>query len=72
MDIKEEISVLNEAFLVCKEFIRESVWATICLKKHTICVFYRAKDLDAAVLIKKFEYAPSEVVKGLRPDILKT
>ena len=39
-----------------KEFIGEYVWATICLKKQKIWVYYRAKDQDAAVLIKKLEY----------------
>lgn len=67
-----EISVLNEAFEVGKEFIDEYVWATICLKKQRIGVYYRAKDQDAAVLIKKFEYELKEEVKGLRPDICKT
>jgi hypothetical protein len=33
---------------------------------------YRAKDQDTAVLIEKFEYKLSEVVKGLRRDIGKT
>ena len=47
-----EISVLNEAFKVGKEFIDEYVWATICLKKQRIWVYYIAKDQDTAVLIK--------------------
>ncbi len=67
-----EISVLNEAFEVGKEFIDEYAWATICLKKQRIGVYYRAKDQDAAVLIKKFEYELNEGVKALRPDICKT
>jgi hypothetical protein len=53
--VDAKISVLNEAFKVGKEFISEYVWATICLKKQTLEVFYRAKDQDTAVLIKKFE-----------------
>jgi len=67
-----EISVLSEAFDVGKEFIDEYVWATICLKKQRVGVYYRAKDQDAAVLIKKFEYELKEEAKYLRPDICKT
>jgi len=72
VDNDGKISVLNEAFKVGKEFISEYVWATICLEKQTMEVFYRAKDQDTAVLIEKFEYKLSEVVKDLRPDIGKT
>jgi len=67
-----EISVLNEAFKVGKEFINEYVWATICLEKQMLEVFYRAKDPDTTVLIEKFEYKLSEVVYDLRPDVYKT
>jgi hypothetical protein len=67
-----KISVLNEAFKVGKEFIDEYVWATICVKKQRVGVYYRAKDQDAAVLIKKFEYELKWAVKALRPDICKT
>jgi len=38
-----KISVLNEAFKVGKEFINEYFWVTICLKKQTMEIFYRAK-----------------------------
>jgi len=72
VDIDCKISVRNEAFKVGKEFISEYVWATICLKKQTLEVFYRAKDQDTAVLIEKFEYKLSEEVKNLRSDIGKT
>ena len=72
VDNDGKISVLNEAFKVGKEFISEYVWATICLKKQTMDVFYRGKDQDTAVLIEKFEYKLSEVVNDLRPDIGKT
>ena len=72
VDNDGKISVLNEAFKVGKEFISEYVWATICLKKQTMDVFYRGKDQDTAVLIEKFEYKLSEVVSDLRPDIGKT
>jgi hypothetical protein len=67
-----EISVLNEAFKVGKEFISEYVWATICLEKQMLEVFYRAKGQDTTVLIEKFEYKLSEVVYDLRPDVYKT
>jgi hypothetical protein len=72
LDNDRKISVINEAFNVGKEFISEYVWATICLKKQTWEVFYRAKDQDTAVLIEKFEYKLSEEVNVLRPDIGKT
>ncbi|NAS89766.1 hypothetical protein C4E24_08570 [ANME-1 cluster archaeon AG-394-G21] len=72
VDNDGKISVLNEAFKVGKEFISEYVWATICLKKQTLEVFYRAKDQDTAVLIEKFEYKRSEEVNDLRQDIGKT
>jgi transposase-like protein/transposase InsO family protein len=72
VDIEGEISILNEAFEVGKEFIDEYVWATICLKKQKIGVYYRPKDQDTAVLIKEIEYKLTEVVKYLRPDIYKT
>ncbi|HJH26334.1 MAG TPA: hypothetical protein C5S37_06045 [Methanophagales archaeon] len=72
VDNDGKISVLNEAFKVGEEFIGEYVWATICLKKQTMDVFYRAKDQDTAVLIEKFVYTLSEVAKDIRPDIGKT
>jgi len=72
VDIEGEISIMNEAFEVGKEFISEYVWATICLKKQKIDVYYRAKDQDTAVLIKEIEYKLTEVVKDLRQDIYKT
>jgi hypothetical protein len=72
VDNDGEISVLNEAFKVGKEFIREYVWATICLKKQTLEVFYRAKDQDTAVLIKKNECELSEEVKPHKGDTQKS
>ncbi|KAF5433511.1 hypothetical protein C5S35_16195 [Candidatus Methanophagaceae archaeon] len=72
VDIEGELTILNEAFEVGKEFISEYVWATICLKKQKICVYYRAKDQDTAVLIKEIEYLLTEEVKDLRPDLYKT
>ena len=71
VDNDGKISVLNEAFKVGEEFIGEYAWATICLEKQTMEVFYRAKDPDAVVLIKKFEYELSEVVQDIRQDICK-
>ena len=72
MDIEGELTILNEAFEVGKEFIDEYVWTTICLKKQKIGVYYRAKDQDTAVLIKEIEYLLTEEVKDLRPDLYKT
>jgi putative transposase len=71
VDNEGKISVLNEAFKVGEEFIGEYVWATICLRKQKLGVYYRAKDQNTAVLIKQFEYELSEVVKYLRQDICK-
>jgi putative transposase len=71
VDNEGEISVLNEAFKVGEEFIGEYVWATICLRKQKLGVYYRAKDQNTAVLIKQFEYELTEVVKYLRHDICK-
>jgi putative transposase len=67
-----KINVLNEAFKVGEEFIGEYVWATICLRKQKMEVYYRAKDKDAVVLIKRFEYKLNEAVIPLRQDIWKT
>lgn len=72
VDNASKISVLNEAFKVGNEFISEYVWATICMKKQTLEVFYRAKDHDTAVLIKDFEYELSEEVKPLKGDTHKS
>ncbi len=72
VDNEGRINVLNEAFKVGEEFISEYVWATICLRKQTIGIFYRAKDQDTAALIKKFEYELSEEVKPLKDDTLKS
>jgi hypothetical protein len=72
VDNDGKISVLNEAFKVGKEFISEYVWATICMKKQTLEVVYRAKDQDTAVLIKNFEYELSEEVKPLKGDTQKS
>jgi len=35
-------------------------------------VYYRAKDQDAAVLLKEFEYELNEEVRPLKQDILRT
>ena len=72
VDNDRKIFVLNESFKVGKEFISGYVFATICLKKQTLEVFYRAKDQDTAVLIEKFEYKLSDEVNDLRHDIGKT
>ena len=60
-------SAINQKF----RFIGEYVWATICLRKQKLGVYYRAKDQNTAVLIKQFEYELTEVVKYLRHDICK-
>ena len=66
------INVLNETFKVGKEFIGEYVWATICLAKQTIEVYYRAQDQDAAALIKEFDYKVNVAINPIRQDIWKT
>jgi hypothetical protein len=72
VDSGGKISVLNEAFKVGEEFIGEYAWATICLAERKLEVYYRAKDQDAHILIKEFEYGLNEVVIPLRQDIWKT
>jgi hypothetical protein len=52
VDNEGRINVLNETFKVGKEFIGEYVWATICLAKRKMKVYYRAKDQDAAMITK--------------------
>ncbi len=56
VDNKAGINVLNEVFEVGKAFISEYVWATICLGKRKMGVYYRAQDWNAPALIKEFEY----------------
>ncbi|HJH28048.1 MAG TPA: hypothetical protein C5S37_15090 [Methanophagales archaeon] len=72
VDNEGRINVLNDAFKVGKEFVGEYVWATICLAKQNIEVYYQEKDRDAAVLIKEFEYNVNEAIRPLRQDIRKT
>jgi len=54
---------------VGKEFISEYVWATICLRKQRLEVYYRAQDQDVAVLIKEFGYDVNEEIRQIRDDI---
>ena len=72
VDNEGNISVLNEAFKVGGEFISEYVWATICLADRKMKVYYQAKDQNAAVLLKDFEYKLNEMVIPLKPDIWKS
>ena len=65
------ISVLNEAFEVGREFISEYVWAIICLVNQKIKVYYRAQDRDVAVLIKEFDYNIDVAINPIRQDIWK-
>jgi hypothetical protein len=69
VDNEGKINILNEAFKVGEEFIGEYVWATICLRKQKMKIYYRAKDHDAAVLIKEFEYELNEEVRPLKQNI---
>ena len=62
---------LNETFSVDKEFVSEYVWATICLRKQRLEVYYRAQDQDVAVLIKEFECNVNEEIRPIRDDIRK-
>jgi len=64
-----KINLLNETFNVGKEFISEYVWATICLRKQRLEVYYRAQDWDVALLIKEFGYDVNEEIKPVRYDI---
>ena len=72
VDNEGRINVLNEAFKAGKEFIGEYVWATICVRKQKVGVYYRAKDQDAAGLIKEFDYNVNEAINPRRQDIWKT
>jgi hypothetical protein len=72
VDTGGKINVLYEAFKVGEEFIDEYVWATICLRKQKMEVYYLAKDKDAVVLIKRFEYKLNEAVRPLRQGIWET
>ncbi len=60
VDNDGQINVLNETFSAGKEFTSEYVWATICLRKQRLEVYYRAQDQDVAVLIKEFGYDANE------------
>lgn len=46
VDNDGQINVLNEIFIVGKEFISEYIWATICVGKQRLEVYYRAQDQD--------------------------
>ena len=65
------INVLNETFSVGKEFTSEYVWATICLRKQRLEIYYRAQDQDVAALIKEFGYDVNEEIRPVRDDIWK-
>ena len=65
------INVLNETFSVGKEFISEYVWATICVGKQRLEVYYQAQEQDVAGLINEFEYYVNEEIKPIRDDIWK-
>ena len=69
VDNDGEINVLNETFGIGKEFISEYVWATICLRKQRLEVYYRGQDHDVAKLIKEFDYDVIEKIKPLGDDI---
>jgi hypothetical protein len=56
---------------VGKEFSSEYVWATICLRKQWLDVYYRAQDQDVAALIKEFDYDMTEEIRPIRDDIWK-
>jgi len=64
-----QINVLNEVFNVGEEFTSEYVWATICLKKQKIEVYYRAQDQEAVGLVKEFDYTITDEIKTLRRDM---
>jgi len=72
VDNKARINVLNEVFEVGKAFISEYVWATICLEKRKMGVYYRAQDWNAPALIKEFGYDVNERISPIRQDIWKT
>jgi len=51
VDNDEQINVMNKTFGVGKEFTSEYIWATICLRKQRLEVYYRAQNLDVAALV---------------------
>lgn len=66
------ISVLNEEFKVGREFISEYVWATVCLRKQKIEIYYQLQDQNTAELVKEFDYKLSEEVKPINENIWRT
>ncbi|MEA2074159.1 MAG: hypothetical protein U9O85_00220 [Euryarchaeota archaeon] len=52
--------------------ISEYVWATICLADRKMKVYYQAKDQNAAVLLKDFEYNVNVAINPIRQDIWKS
>ena len=66
-----QINVLNEVFSVGNEFIGEYVWATICLRKQKLEIYYQTQDKDVMMLISKFEYHVNEEIRPIRDDIWK-
>lgn len=71
VDNDGQINVLNEIFGVGKEFTSEYVWATICLRKQRLKIYYRAQDQDVAALIKEFGYDVNEEIRTIRDNIWK-
>ena len=50
----------------------EYIWATVCLKKQKMEVYYRAEDYNTVELVKEFDYKLNEEMKPIRQDIWKT
>ncbi len=56
------ISVLNWDFSIDKSLAHEYVWATVDTKHEQLMIYYRAKNAEAAGLVKVHEYKIDEDV----------
>lgn len=65
-----KINLLNEDFLVGKEYIGEYTWATIETRKETLIIYYKDKDLKVSE-IKRFPYEISEKIRYRKHSIFQ-
>ena len=66
-----KINLLNEDFLVGKEYIGEYIWATIETRKETLIIYYKDEDLNVCE-IKNFSYEISEKIRYRKHSIFKS
>ena len=65
-----KINLLNEDFLVGKEYIGEYTWATIETRKETLIIYYKDEDLKVSE-IKRFPYGISEKIRYRKHSIFQ-